>query len=74
MEDKEHNIYRESDYHYSGVAGVVSGILAIIAGVLGLQSVKYAKDYCRSGINLAFCIAACVAAATSLGIYSAGIR
>ena len=77
LEDREDNFYsryyRENGYHYSGVAAVISGVLAMIAGILGSQSVKYPKSYFRSGINLAFCLAACVAGAMSLGIYSAGV-
>ena len=77
LEDRKDSLYSrydgENNYHYSGVAGVISGVLAIIAGILGLQSVKYPKNYFKSGINLGFCIAACVAGGTSVGIYSAGV-
>lgn len=65
--------YREKDYRYSGVAGVVSGVLAMIAGVVGLQSFKNPKSYFKSGVNLGFCIVACIAGVTSLGIYAAGV-
>ena len=72
--DNSYNhFYKEKDYRYSGVAGVVSGVLAMIAGVLGLQSFKYPKSYFKSGINLGFCIVACIAGVTSLGIYAAGV-
>lgn len=72
--DSSYNRFdKEKDYRYSGVVGVVSGVLAMIAGVLGVQSFKHPKSYFKSGINLGFCIVACISGITSLGIYAAGI-
>lgn len=62
-----------NDYRLSGIAAIICGVLALIAGTLGFQSFKYPKSYCKSGINVAFCVAVCVAGSTCFGIYSAGI-
>ena len=60
-------------YSLSGIAAFMCGALVLIAGILGFQSFKYPKSYCKSGINVAFCVLVCVVAFTCIGMYSAGI-
>ena len=61
------------EYSLSGIAAVLCGALALLAAILGFQSFKYPKSYCKSGINIAFCVLVCVVAFMCIGIYSAGI-
>lgn len=68
------NVEYHDNFRYSGVAAIICGVLALVAGICGLQSFKYPKSYFKSGINIAFCIVACVSGVTSLGIYLAGVR
>ena len=72
LEDNNNKDYY-NDYRLSGIAAIICGVLALIAGILGFQSFKYPKSYCKSGINVALCIVVCVAGSACLGIYSAGI-
>lgn len=64
----------EEIYPYSGTAAVICGVLALTAGILGIQSFKYPTSYCKSAINLGFCIVACTVGAINVGVYAAGIR
>lgn len=64
----------EETYLYSGIAAVSCGVFAFIAGILGFLYFKYPKSYCKSAVNLGFCIVACTVGVINLGVYATGIR